>query len=100
MRLEDTQLNVPATASRGTVFPCGHLVNKWVYVDGIAGGAVLSIEGRAYSGGPWIVLGEGALNADGRIEVPESLIEISVNRTTLGTGSPKAVLVGHNARTE
>lgn len=97
MRSETYVLNVPASGT-GTPFPCANLIDKWVQVQGIAGGANLVVEGT-FNGSAYIAATGGTLTADGEVNIKEAFVSMRINRTVVGTGSPTATLVGRNTRT-
>lgn len=96
MRFETYSLNVPATATTGTAFPCRNIQTKYVQIVGIAGGGVVKLE-ITIDGATWVKSGADVV-ADGIYSVPETADQIRVNRSTLGTGTWTATLAGFNVR--
>lgn len=66
-------------------------MDKWIQVEGIAGGGQLRPQGRIRSGGAFANLGSSAISADGIYEIPEGITEIRIDRTVVGSGTPTAI---------
>jgi len=97
MRHQTHSLNVVQGATGvGTAQKTLDLVDKWLQVDGIAGGCVIELQGRISA--TWVVL--VVLNTDTLVEVPEAVSWVRTNRTTQGTGNPTLTLAGRDARSD
>ena len=99
MRAETYPLEVVATTGTGAAQTVAELADKWVQVSGLAGGAVVQLEGTI-NGNGWVVLSAGAISADGLYEVPEGVAKIRTNRTTTGSGTPTVHLLGRLSNTD
>jgi len=89
MRLEGHALDVPGTVAQGTSKDVSDFVDKTVLISGIAGGATVRIQGRIGTSA-WANLGS-SITADGVYLFPESVTEMRVDRTAVGTGNPTVV---------
>ncbi len=97
MRLDTRTLDVPATQTQGAAADVSTFTDKSVQISGIAGGATVRVQGRIGSL-PFAPLGT-SITADGVYSFPESVTEMRVDRTAVGTGNPvvSAVLGGRFA---
>lgn len=80
----------------GTVFNCSELSDKWIQVNGIAGGCTLTIEGTIDGTNYVTSAGPGTISADGIYAVEEAFLNFRVNRTAQGSGNPTVKLAGRN----
>jgi hypothetical protein len=103
MRLEQFDMNMPATGANGTAQNMRDLTNCAVVIDG-AGAGVFSIKVQMQIGGLWTDLDAGPISASKVVPVaaasgflyPASAVRIV--STTTGAPAPTAKLVGENHR--
>lgn len=98
MRLESSLLQVPVSPGNGTAIPVRDLTSKFVQVYGTFVGS-LNLEVSLNQGNDFAPTVVG-VTAPGIYEISEPATHVRIALVSLSSGTPGAVLNGHNLRTD